>query len=98
MGNGRTVSGPGSYNNRDRDQDRGKIFSLHLYPCVHYFKYLIKAKKVNGGPITVPHLGTRLKRSENGNNPMETATNAKRTANSVDMMTIFKCSLGTFLT
>lgn len=25
MGNGRTGSGPGSYHNRDRDQDRGKI-------------------------------------------------------------------------
>lgn len=24
MGNGRTGSGPGSYNNRERDQDRGK--------------------------------------------------------------------------
>ena len=29
MGNGRTGSGPGSYNNRDRDQDRGKT-GLHF--------------------------------------------------------------------
>ncbi|XP_046443711.1 ras GTPase-activating protein-binding protein 1-like isoform X2 [Daphnia pulex] len=48
MGNGRTVSGPGSYNNRDRDQDRGERWSDNRAPSRDSTEEIGEWKQPNG--------------------------------------------------
>ena len=93
-GNGRVGTGPGSYNNRDRDNERGTIIDkINIFFIFSFYKSYLKVKKPSDGLIIVLHLAIQLKRSASGNHPMVKVTTIKNTT-----MTTCKFLLVTFRT